>query len=313
MKKDIITMCIILASLLTACNNGIDNTSTTNNNIEVYSAFGNEKHIIVEGRAVNKSTQSVVSENDSGYTNAWSTLNFFRNNELKNKKVFLAIGKEMYETRSDKEGYFKFDTSLLTKLSLSAYIDTYLHIENNKNRSYTQAIILSSEKEMVGIISDIDDTVVVSDVTNKTELLLNTFWKNYKQREVIPTMVERFHKILAAHPPRQPSRLFFISGSPKQLFTPIEKFLAYNHFPKHILILKQIQGSDKDPLLDQQVYKTKKIEALIALYPHMKWIMFGDNGEKDLETYSSIKEKYPSKIKAYYIRNVETGEIVLYD
>jgi len=264
----------------------------------------------LEGRTVNKSKESVVSENDSGYTNAWNKLNFFFNDELKNKKVFLTIGKEKYETQSDNEGYFKFDTALSKERAMS-YTHISLRIKDNKNSHNTQATIISSKKEMVGIISDIDDTVVISDVPHKTKLLLNTFWKNYKQREVVPTMVERFQKILAANPPAQPSRLFFISGSPKQLYLPIEKFLMYNHFPKYVLILKQTHGKNKDSLTDQLAYKTKKIEALIALYPHMKWVMFGDSGEKDLETYAGIKEKYPDKVKAYYIRNVNSGDITL--
>jgi len=309
MQKNIIVSCVMIATLLTACNNtSVDNTSTTNDQIELYHAFGNEKHLLVEGRTVNKSSESIVSENDSGYTNVWNALNLFQNDELKNKKVFLTIDKEKYETQSDNEGYFSFNTTL-SKVHTMSYTHISLQIKNNKNSHNAQATILSSQKEMIGIISDIDDTVVVSDVPHKTELLLNTFWKNYKQREVIPTMVERFQKILAANPPTQPSRLFFISGSPKQLYSPIEKFLTYNHFPKHILILKQTQGKDKDSLSDQLAYKTKKIEALIALYPHMKWIMFGDSGEKDLETYEGIKEKYPDKIKAYYIRNVNSKEI----
>jgi len=309
MQKNIIVSCAIIASLLTACSNtSVDNTSTTNDQIELYNAFGNEKHLLVEGRTVNKSQESVVSENDNGYTNVWNALNFFQNDELKHKKVFLTIDKEKYETQSDNEGYFKFNTTLSKERAMS-YMPIFLRTENNKNSHNTQATILSSQKEMVGIISDIDDTVVISDVPDKTELLINTFWKNYKQREVIPTMVERFQKILAANPPAQPSRLFFISGSPKQLYLPIEKFLTYNHFPKHVLILKQTHGKNKDSLTDQLAYKTKKIEALIALYPHMKWVMFGDSGEKDLETYEGIKEKYPDKVKAYYIRNVNSGEI----
>ena len=41
----------------------------------------------------------------------------------------------------------------------------------------------------------------------------------------------------------------------------------------------------------------------------MQWVMFGDSGESDLAVYGSIKEKYPSKVKAYYIRDVDSGVI----
>ncbi|HGZ71241.1 MAG TPA: DUF2183 domain-containing protein, partial [Nitratifractor sp.] len=48
---------------------------------------------------------------------------------------------------------------------------------------------------------------------------------------------------------------------------------------------------------------------LIGLYPNMKWVMFGDSGEKDAEVYRYIKEKYPDRVIRYYIRDIESGEI----
>jgi phosphatidate phosphatase APP1 len=126
-------------------------------------------------------------------------------------------------------------------------------------------------------------------------------------------MVDRFQKILKENPPKEPSRLFFLSGSPQHLFTYIEKFLDYNNFPKHVTILKQVHGDNSDSLFDQMAYKTEKIEELIALYPDMQWLMFGDSGEKDKDIYTFIKEKYPSKVKGYYIRNVESGEIDFFE
>jgi len=40
--------------------------------------------------------------------------------------------------------------------------------------------------------------------------------------------------------------------------------------------------------------------------------MFGDSGEKDLEVYTEIKKRYPSKVINFYIRNVKSGEIEEY-
>jgi phosphatidate phosphatase APP1 len=288
------------------------NRSAITNNIVLYNAYGNEHRLLIHGRTINKKKESnqEVSETESGYSNAWNTLNFFHHDEIKNKKLFLTINKEKYKTRGDSEGYFDFNLTLLKPLPMGDK-EILLQIEKNPHLYHAKATILGSQ-EMVGIISDIDDTIIISNVTNKTELLLNIFWKNYKQREVIPTMAERFWKILSKNPPATPSRLFFLSGSPQQLSSPIEKFLNHNNFPKHITILKQIHGEKADPLFDQLAYKLEKIEELIALYPNMKWIMFGDSGEKDAQVYQTIKEKYPSHINAYYIRDVKSGKIELF-
>jgi phosphatidate phosphatase APP1 len=302
MKKVMMFKLLILSLFI-----GCASKNSITSNIEVYNAYGNEHQLFVHGRMLIKDKENNVSKEDSGYTNIWNSINFFHNDEIKNKKVFLTVDKNSYETKSDDEGYFDFNIRTKNRLSMG-YKKIDLQIEKNPNIHHAEATIITAQK-MIGIISDIDDTVVVSDVTNKTELLLNTFWKNYKQREVIPTMVERFQKILLDNPPTKPSRLFFLSGSPQHLFTSIEKFLEYNHFPKHVTILKQVHGDNSDPLFDQMAYKTAKIEELIELYPNMKWVMFGDSGEKDREVYESIKKRYPSKVKGYYIRDVVSGEI----
>jgi len=300
------TITIIIFTLLMGCENGKNPTSP---NIKVYNAFGNETHFFIAGRTVyTEDEKSDVSENDSGYSNAWNAINFFHSDEIKNKKLFLTINKQSYNTKSDDEGYFEFNITSSQKLRVG-YNDIALHIENNPNIYHGTMTTLASNKPVIGIISDIDDTVVISDVPHKTQLLLNTFWKNYKQREVVPTMVERYEAILSENSSATPSTLFFVSGSPKQLFEPIKKFLAYQNFPKHTTILKQIHGKEKDPLTDQIAYKISKIEKLIALYPAIKWKMFGDSGEKDLEVYTEIKKRYPFKVIAFYIRNVESGEI----
>jgi phosphatidate phosphatase APP1 len=306
MKKSIRQKSLFLTMALL----GVSETLLANN-IEVYNAYGNEEQLIIHGRMLKKDKEKEVNKEQGIWINFWNALDFFHNDEIKNKKIVLTVDEVKYETQGDDEGYFDFDIKTAKNLSMG-YKDIALQIEGTKGIHYTQAAIIGSEK-MLGIISDIDDTVLVSNVTNKRKLLVNMFWKNYKQREVISTMADRFQKILKENPPKEPSRLFFLSGSPQHLFNYIEKFLDYHNFPKHITILKQVHGDNSDPLFDQMAYKTEKIEELIALYPNMQWLMFGDSGEKDRDIYAFIKEKYPSKVKGYYIRNVQSGEIDFFD
>ena len=277
-------------------------------NIVVYHAYGNTHQLIIQGRMEKKKEFKEVTKDDGWFRNLWRRLREVEGDELESKNIIATIGNETFQIKGDDEGYFEFN--IRTKKALeSGYKTIDLNIENNPNIHKTTTTIIGSEP-LVGIISDFDDTIIVSDVTNKIKLGLNTMFKNYKQRTVVPTMLERFNKILAQNPKGSPSTLFVLSGSPQQLFIPVKSFLDYYHFPKRVLILKKAHGENKDPLTDQFAYKTQKIERLIKLYPNMKWVMFGDSGEKDLEVYRFIKNKYPHKVQAYYIRNVESGTIL---
>jgi len=276
-------------------------------NIEVYHAYGNAHHVIVQGRMLHKKEFTKVSSDDGWFRNLWRRAKQIESDEISDAKIVANIQGEKFSVKSDDEGYFEFNITV-TKILKTGYIDMNLTIENNNYPKHILVTIIGNQK-LMGIISDFDDTIIISDVTNKIKLANNTLFKNYKQREVVSGMVNRFNEILAQNHKDIPSTLFILSGSPQQLFIPVEAFLKYHNFPKYTLILKKAHGANKDPLTDQFAYKTQKIERLIKLYPHIEWVMFGDSGEKDKEVYQFIKKKYPSNVKAYYIQDVDSGEI----
>jgi len=299
MVKKSLFLLLILANFLLA-----------KSDIVVYNAYGNTHHIIIQGRMEKEKSYKKVNRDDSWFKNLFRRLREIEANEIKGKNIFATINQESFQTKGDSEGYFEFD--IKTKKAIkSGYKSIELQIQNNPDIKRVKATIIGA-KPLIGIISDFDDTLIISNVTNKIKLGINTMFKNYQQRKIVPGMVERFNKILAQNPKNSPNALFVLSGSPQQLFKPINSFLNYYNFPKRVLILKKAHGDNKDPLTDQFAYKTQKIKRLIKLYPNIKWVMFGDSGEKDLEVYRFIKSKYPNKIKEYYIRNIQSGKIFKY-
>jgi phosphatidate phosphatase APP1 len=275
-------------------------------NITLYNSFANANHLIIEGRMLYKKANKKVEKDDGKLTNLWRKLTQLTNDEIKNNLIFATLDGEKYITFGDDEGYFRFEIES-KKALLPPYQDVLLNIEDNKLSKHIKVPIFM--QKAVGIISDFDDTVVISDVTDKLKLSNNLLLKNYKQRTLIPTMRERFQKILSKNPKNMPTPLFFVTGSPQQFFNSIEEFLNYHDFGEHILITKQLHGKEKDSILDQFSYKTKHIEELIEFYPNLTWVLFGDSGEKDREIYSYLAKKYPSKIEAIYIRDVESKKI----
>jgi len=73
-----------------------------------------------------------------------------------------------------------------------------------------------------------------------------------------------------------------------------------------VLVTKQINGDGRDPLLNQKRYKTGKIDAIFSALPWVQFVLVGDDGELDPETYCAIWEKYPARVRAIYIRSVTT-------
>lgn len=277
--------------------------------IDVYTCYGNVHELIVEGRVLTERSFKESKKEDSWLTNSWENLGHLINDEKKNTPITLQIDKVQYHSSTDDEGYFEFNVTNQKK-SFSNQQPIQLFLNNEPIITICLALILKDVPQM-GIISDFDDTLIVSDVTDKLRLVGNFLFKNYKQREVVTGMVERFQTILSQNDSKQSIPLFIITGSPKQLDNNIHNFLDFHHFPPRTVITKKIHGKNPDDLLNQVTYKQKKIEKLITLYPKVQWTLFGDSGEQDPEVYKCIAQKYPTHIKAVFIRDVETNEINL--
>ncbi len=275
------------------------------NIIEIHTCYGTPSKLIVEGRLYEERQHRQKSKSDSWFDNIKHSLAYLFSDEKKESKIELLINGKIYIRESDDEGYFSFETSTLTQ-TFSSNQPVEIRLKDTNITKRCQALIIDTNIPQIGIISDFDDTVVISHVTNKLKLAYTLLLKNYKQRKVVAGMKERFHTLLDNT--KNPI-LFFVTGSPKQLQEPIEQFLDLHHFPRRIVITKKIHGNYADALFDQLEYKYEKIKDLILLYPNITWIFFGDSGEKDAAVYAKIAEEYPSKVKDIYIRDVKTGII----
>ena len=154
----------------------------------------------------------------------------------------------------------------------------------------------------LSVISDIDDTIKLSQVTDKKELMRNTFLREFRPVEGMPDLYHQLAKAGVA--------FHYVSGSPWQLFGPIDSWMAVAGIPKGTLHFKHFRLKDSsvfDLLSSQTGTKLAAIEPILHSFPDRRFILVGDTGEQDPEIYAQLARKYPDQIAAVYIRNA-TGE-----
>ncbi|MGI9270723.1 MAG: phosphatidate phosphatase App1 family protein [Woeseiaceae bacterium] len=151
----------------------------------------------------------------------------------------------------------------------------------------------------LSVISDIDDTVKISNVTNKKELLNHTFFLDFAAAPGMASLYDDWAE--------RDASFHFVSSSPWQLYSPLQELLDAEGFPRSTLSLKAVRFRD-DTLLDlfKKGTETKPaaIESVLANYPGRQFVLVGDSGEQDPEVYAAILQKYPEQILRVYIRNV---------
>lgn len=169
------------------------------------------------------------------------------------------------------------------------------------SRNFTGAVQLIDQTG-VSVISDIDDTIKISNVLDRQELMTNTFVREFR---VVPDMAEAYQRWA-----KQGATFHYVSASPWQLYEALSEFLLANDFPAGTTHMKQIRVKDesiRDLLASPEEYKLQIIEPLLITFPQRKFILVGDSGEKDPEVYGILARRHPTQIIGIFIRDV-TGE-----
>jgi phosphatidate phosphatase APP1 len=155
----------------------------------------------------------------------------------------------------------------------------------------------------LSVISDIDDTVKISEVTNKAALVRNTFLKPFAPVPGMAAVYRNWETNLG-------TQFHYVSASPWQLFAPLSEFVRSNGFPAGTFHLKDFRVKDRTFLslfASPMEYKLGVIEPLLKQFPQRRFVLVGDSGELDPEIYGRLAKKYPTQIVRILIRDV-TGE-----
>ncbi|WP_224365233.1 phosphatase domain-containing protein [Hyalangium versicolor] len=147
------------------------------------------------------------------------------------------------------------------------------------------------------VISDFDDTIAVTQVVNKAKLVESAFLKDSDTQAVVPGMAA-FYGCLKA--PTSPS-FALVSGSPVQFVPRISSFLGRHGFPPLGLYLRDLGPGTLSN------YKQPVIRRLLQQFSQPV-VLVGDSGEKDPEVYAQIREEFPGRVKAIYIRDAGRTE-----
>jgi phosphatidate phosphatase APP1 len=150
------------------------------------------------------------------------------------------------------------------------------------------------------VISDIDDTVKITNVADRRELLRNTLLREFAAVPGMPEAYRRWQETGAA--------FHYVSASPWQLSDSLNTFLGAAGLPAGSMHLKLFRLKDSTPLgrfPSRKRSKRRAIEQILGDFPGRRFLLVGDSGERDPEVYASIARRRPAQVAGILIRQVE--------
>jgi hypothetical protein len=150
------------------------------------------------------------------------------------------------------------------------------------------------------VISDIDDTIKITQVRDRKATLRNTFLEPFQP---VPGMPEVYHEWAE----KAGAQFCYVSASPWQLYSPLADFIRSNGFPAGVFYLKSFRWKDEsffNLFEGPEKYKPTVIKPLMERFPNRKFIFVGDSGEKDPEIYGALAREHLQQVTKILIRNV---------
>ncbi|WP_022880975.1 App1 family protein [Gryllotalpicola ginsengisoli] len=159
-----------------------------------------------------------------------------------------------------------------------------------------------------GVVSDVDDTVMVTWLPRPLLAGWNTFVLDEHARVSTPGMAVLYERVRTEHPS---SPFIYLSTGPWNVAPTLRRFLTRNLFPSGPLLLTDWGPTHDRFFRSGRVHKEQNLQRLAAEFPGMKWLLFGDDGQHDEEIYSTFIAQHPGSVVAVAIRQLYFTEAVL--
>jgi phosphatidate phosphatase APP1 len=278
----------------------------------------NQNNLFLEGRVLKETGIRTPLDEDRVWQNIVATYRRFHTVELPGATIRAEYDGTSADFRSDREGYFRVT---LPRSAVSERTGPWekvrlrlVHpVEEEKIVANEGFVRLPSPQAQFGVVSDIDDTILVTNVERVLRMFLATFLGNARTRSPFAG-VGAFYRALECGelPPakcdewrRNP--IFYVSSGPWNLYDLLVDFMELNSIPLGPLFL-QDYGFDRDKFfkLENRTHKIRRIAEILEFYPELPFILVGDSGQKDPEIYTEVLASSPNRIRAIYIRDVSS-------
>jgi phosphatidate phosphatase APP1 len=273
----------------------------------VYRGFGTSERIALDGRVVEPRVILPVSAADTRRRNLLRTLRLFRSREIPGCRVRAHLGGAIGEVVTDEEGYFRVT---LGPAPAPGWQPTDVELTGCPVRGWTPVrargeVLVPGPRAALGIVSDIDDTILQTHVGRLLKMIWLTLVENAYTRLPFEGTSDLYRALAAGPGGTGENPFFYVSKSPWNLYDFLVEFIERQGLPRGPLLLRDLGLRDEAPL----DFKAACLERILTTYPALPFVLIGDSGERDPDLYLEAAAQHRGQIRVIYIRDVGVGPL----
>lgn len=282
--------------------------------IAAYRGYGDARGVDLIGRVLAQEPLGGPQDDDAWWDNLLNIYRRFESDEVPGAALKLSYAGTQVETLSDQEGYYTASFVPTTSPGDNLWENAVVSLADG-SLATPQPVMQVLPQAKLGIISDIDDTVLHSGITDWKVAAQLTFLHNARTRKPLQGVAKLYQALQAGPDAGAPlNPLFYVSSSPWNLYDLLEDFMELNAIPLGPIFLRDL-GLDDGKFLKTpgHGHKLERARVLIERFPHLRWVLLGDSGQADAELYAHAAQEFGNRIAAIYIRDVDPDKESLFD
>jgi phosphatidate phosphatase APP1 len=218
--------------------------------------------------------------------------------------VQVRLGQAVLEAQTDRGGYI--DASIRQHGLGPGWQEALVTLPNGD--SVSVSVMVVDPDVDIGLVSDIDDTVMVTHLPRMFIAGWNTFVRSELVRQKVPGMGSMYRSLLAEDP-RRP--VFYLSTGAWNTAPALTRFLRRHAYPVGPLLLTDWGPTNTGWFRSGQEHKVSELRRLHAEFPGVRWILVGDDGQHDPVVYGEFAQRHPEAVEAICIRELTPAEQLL--
>ncbi len=157
----------------------------------------------------------------------------------------------------------------------------------------------------VGIVSDIDDTVMITMLPRPLVAFRNAFLMREQSRRPVPGMARLYAALTDAEPD---TFVVYLSTGAWNVAPALTAFLERHAYPAGPLLLTDWGPTPRGWFRSGQDHKRTELRRLLQDLPQVRWLLIGDDGQHDPSIYAEVAAEQPDRVRAVLLRELSMTE-----
>jgi phosphatidate phosphatase APP1 len=214
--------------------------------------------------------------------------------------VRASMGRVSQEVTSDADGYLTVELEV-GDLTPGWHVVDIDPVGDSNVPHTTGRVFVPDPRGGLAVVSDIDDTILKTGLTQRWTAAGRTFLRDVAQRKPVPGMSTFYAGLERGADGQQSVPFYYVSTGSWNLYDYLVAFMNLNRFPRGPLFLTDWGPNQERLVRDGREHKRASIRGLLQANPNHEWVFIGDVGQGDPETYEVMAREFPGQVKAIFL------------